>query len=219
MRFKLQLLNNLKTLLIQLLSLTTGVRLFLSPLPKTIIGYLVTFIVLTLHTYLHLVIGEPDGKGTYNLTLFGQLGKVFGEMQKITFDTSSSDTDYIIDGSEYVNEYITKDLVYSSWTSNGQTTDELIVKGDEGYHVTDIIGFAPNNSFSDNFEYGTYQINSGESEEFTDTLERLTDTLEENDDYFSKVTGISASTAIPDGLLPREIGEYRKEREYPNYDK
>ena len=160
-------------------------------------------------------ITQTDGKGTYNLTLFGQLGKVFGEMQKITFDTSSSDTDYIIDGSEYVNEYITKDLVYSSWTSNGQTTDELIVKGDEGYHVTDIIGFAPNNSFSDNFEYGTYQINSGESEEFTDTLERLTDTLEENDDYFSKVTGISASTAIPDGLLPREIGEYRSYLQLP----
>ena len=58
-------------------------------------------------------------KGTYNITLYGTLGKVFYEMKKITFDLNSENTDYIINGSQYVNEYINKDLVYSSWTSSG----------------------------------------------------------------------------------------------------
>ena len=31
-------------------------------------------------------IKQTNGKGTYNITLFGQLGRVLYEMKKITFD-------------------------------------------------------------------------------------------------------------------------------------
>ena len=40
-------------------------------------------------------IKQKDGKGTYEITLFGELGKVLSEMQKYTFD--EDDTDYCID--------------------------------------------------------------------------------------------------------------------------
>lgn len=163
---------------------------------------------------------QVSGKGTYEITLFGQLGKIFQEMQKITFDTSTSEQDYLIDGSDYVDEYITKELVYNSWTSTGQThssleekwisrlnpeTMEVIVTPNHDYNVTDIIGFAPNNSFSDGFDYKTLQTSNYDSQELTDVLGNI----------FKSNTGVEPSTAIPNGLLPREYGEYRSYLQLP----
>ena len=76
-------------------------------------------------------------------------------MQKITFDTATTETDYLIDGSQYIDEYINKNLVAQSWYNGSQSTLELKKKTDSGYFFADIIGFAPNNSFSDDFEYDT----------------------------------------------------------------
>lgn len=148
---------------------------------------------------------QVAGKGTYELTLFGQLGKVFQEIKKITFDTSTDETEYLIDGSEYVDDYITKDLVYSSWVSQGQTKDVLQKKSDVGYNITDIIGFAPNNSFSEDFDYTTAQSKPNLSLKFTDVLGT----------GFTQATGVEPSTAIPNGMLPREIGEYRSYLQLP----
>lgn len=152
-------------------------------------------------------IKQTDGKGTYNITLFGQLGKVFQEMKKITFDTSTSDKDYLINGGDYVSEYITRDVVYKSWTSSGQTTSELKKKGESGYTVTDIIGFAPNNAFSDGFKYDTYQDGQNHSRTFAEYLGE--------DGTFTEDTGVEADTVIKDGLLPRQIGEYRSYLQLP----
>lgn len=148
---------------------------------------------------------QNNGKGTYELTLFGQLGKAFQEMKKITFDTTSSDSDYIIDGSEYVEEEINKELVSDSWSHSEQMSSVLKKKTDNNYNVHDIIGFAPNNSFSEGFEYKTYQLSSNSSQEFTETL----------GSGFTADTGIEPSTAIPNGMLPREIGEYRSYYQLP----
>ena len=158
---------------------------------------------------------QTNGSGTYEITLFGELGKVFQAMKKITFDETSTDTDYIIDGSKFVDEEINKELIYSAWTSEGQTHEQLYPKFLEvqggsivshpAYKVTDIIGFAPNNSFSEGFEYSTYQYSSGQSTEFTETL----------GSGFTDATGIEPSTAIPNGMLPREIGEYRSYLQLP----
>ena len=116
-------------------------------------------------------IKRSNGKGTYELTLFGQLGKVLQEMSKITFDTATNDTKYLIDGSKYLEEYINKELVYNSWKSTGQSqfnlqekwyyvinpqTGKEIKKPNLAYKVTDIIGFAPNNSFDNGFDHKTY---------------------------------------------------------------
>lgn len=158
---------------------------------------------------------QINGKGTYEITLFGQLGRVFQEMQKITFDTSTDDTNYLIDGSQYVDEYINKDLVYQSWTSSGQTHDQLyprkltiqggIVINHPAYSLTDIIGFAPNNAFGDEFKYDVYQPSSDFTKKFSDTLGT----------GFTEATGVEPDTAIGNGLFPREIGEYRSYYQLP----
>jgi hypothetical protein len=148
---------------------------------------------------------QNNDKGTYEITLFGELGKVFQEMKKITFDTTTDDTDYLIHGEDYVEEYINKELIYNSWTSAGQTHSELLKKTDSGYTITDIIGFAPNNSFSEGFDYKSFQDTESTSKLFTEVL----------GDSFAQETGIEPDTAIPNGMLPREIGEYRSYLQLP----
>ena len=166
-------------------------------------------------------IKQSKGKGTYEITLFGQLGKVLQEMSKITFDTTTNDTKYLIDGSKYLEEYINKELVYNSWNSTGQSqfklqekwyyvinpqTGESVKKPNLAYKVTDIIGFAPNNAFDNGFDYKTYQTKSSKFETFTSALENTS---------FEEMTNVSPSSVIPNGLLPREIGEYRSYLQIP----
>lgn len=143
--------------------------------------------------------------GTYNITLNGQLGKIFQELKKITFDTTTEDTDYLIHGEDYVDEYIDRNLVYNSWTSQGQTHTNLMKKDNIYYNVNDIIGWAPNNSFSEGFDYKSYQVSS-------DTIQQFSSIL---GDSFKEDTGIDADSVIPNGLLPREIGEYRSYLQLP----
>ena len=172
---------------------------------------------------------QNNGKGTYELTLFGELGKLFQEMKKITFDTTTDDTNYLIDGSKYVEEYINKELVAASWKSEGQTqsnlqekwiytinpqTGEVVKKPNLKYKVTDIIGFAPSNAYKEGFDYTTYQTASngeGASSTFQETLDKGF----EGFPNFEKVTGISPSTIIPNGISPRGLGEYRSYLQLP----
>ena len=152
-------------------------------------------------------IKQKDGKGTYEINLFGSLGKVFQEMKKITFDKASEDTEYIIDGSQYVNAQINRELVASSWESSGQ---QHISIDDPNIEVTDIIGFAPNNSYSEGFDYKTYeQYNSSTASQ---TQKPLAEVLGES---FKNATGIEASSIIGDGVLPRDIGEFRSYLQFP----
>lgn len=166
-------------------------------------------------------IKQSNGKGTYEITLFGQLGKVLQEMSKITFDTTTNDTKYLIDGSKYLEEYINKELVYNSWKSTGQSqfklqekwyyvidpqTGKEVKKPNLAYKTTDIIGFAPNNAFDNGFDYKTYQTLSSKFETFTSALENTS---------FEEMTNVSPSSVIPNGLLPREIGEYRSYLQIP----
>lgn len=153
-------------------------------------------------------------KGTYEITLFGELGKVFSELQKITFDKSSVLTDYIIEGEKYVDTYINQDLVFSSWISGEQLSDELKEIGETGYRITDIMGYAPNNSFNEEFDYKSFQTDSNNSKTFEDVLEYKDEDNPDSKNFFD-YTGIEPSTAIPDGLLPREIGEYRSYYQLP----
>ena len=161
-------------------------------------------------------IKQKGEKGEYNITLFGQLGKIFQELKKITFDTTTTDTDYLIDGSLYVQEKINRSLVYSSWTSDGQIQSQLYPRyfypagsttpvTHPAYHVTDIIGFAPNNAFCENFKYDTFQVNANKSNTYENAL----------GDTFKQATGVDPKTVIPNGLLPREVGEYRSYHQLP----
>lgn len=144
--------------------------------------------------------------GTYNITLNGQLGKIFQELKKITFDTTTEDIDYLIDGSKYVDEYIDRNLIYTNWTSQGQTHINLMTKDDIYYNINDILGWAPNNSFSEGFDYKTVQSTLTNAKLFTDIL---------TTNGFVESTGIEPNTAIPNGMTPRGIGEYRSYQQLP----
>ena len=164
-------------------------------------------------------IKQVNGKGTYEITLFGQLGKLFQDMKKITFDNSTTETDYLINGSTWVDEKINRTLVYNSWTTASQSQSTLqnkyinsITPGGQirqlpnpYYKVTDIIGFAPNNSFSEDFKYDTYQSEYNASDTFVNDL----------GDSFTEATGVQPDTLIKDGVMPREIGEYRSYLQLP----
>lgn len=159
-------------------------------------------------------IKQKDGKGTYEITLFGELGKVFQELKNITFDNSTDDTTYLINGSDYVEEQINRSLIYSIWTTEGQTQSKLYPKWldtpggrviNPAYNVTDIIGFAPNNSYSEDFKYDTYQEDFNSSNTFESALGT----------GFTTDTGVEPKTIISNGMLPREIGEYRSYLQLP----
>jgi mRNA-degrading endonuclease RelE of RelBE toxin-antitoxin system len=127
-------------------------------------------------------------------------------MKKITFDTTTDNTDYLIHGEDYVSEYINQNIVLNSWSSISQRSKTVKKKGELEYNLTDIIGFAPNNSFSEGFNYDTYQDSANSSKLFTENLK--------NADFQTK-TGIEPSAIIPNGMLPREIGEYRSYLQLP----
>ena len=163
-------------------------------------------------------IKQSKNSGSYELNLFGELGKVFKEMKQITLDKTSADSKYIIDGAEYVDGYINKELIANSW---GETQKNLNLiekyynvlnpdgtlskKLNLSYASTDYINFAPNNSFCSEFDYKTYQASNYVSKTFAATL----------DSSFTEKTGISGETAIGDGLLPRDIGEFRSYYQLP----
>lgn len=166
-------------------------------------------------------ITKDGGTGQYNISLNGQLGKIFQEMKKITLISQDNMDEYYMDTTPYLETKINKDLIYTCWNSNGQssntdlktqyinvmdpTTGEIYKVANINWKVTDYIGFAPNNSYDDNFDYNTFQLNPTQSKKFHEVL----------GDNFYNDTGITADTVIKDGLLPRDIGEYRSYLQIP----
>lgn len=145
----------------------------------------------------------------YEVTINGELGKIFQELQKITFDKTKyeeqEDIDkYYIDGSKYVNTQINKELVYKCWNS---TQDDYTLREttDTNYDITDIIGFIPNNSFSNDFDYKTVELDDGTSQSMSDVLG--TD--------FETNTGYSRDSVIGDGLMPVQMSQFRSYEQIP----
>lgn len=164
------------------------------------------------------IVKAANGTGHYNITLNGELGKVFQEMKKITFDTATEDTKYLIDGGKYVDEVINKDLINTLWSNEPDLdTLDLVEKTDSKYRIQDYIGFVPNNSYNDDFDYKTFQKqNENASMKFEEVLDEKAKTVADDENAtYQSVVGIAADTVIGDGLLPREIGEYRSYMQLP----
>ena len=145
----------------------------------------------------------------YELTINGELGKIFQELQKITFDKTKYDDDsdiekYWIDGSKYVDTTINKDLVYKCWNS---TQDDFTLREttDSNYDITDIIGFIPNNSYSNDFDYKTLELADG-------TAQTMEDILSED---FETNSGYTRDSVIGDGLLPIQTMQFRSYEQIP----
>ena len=148
-------------------------------------------------------ITKSNGKGRYNITLNGELGKVFQEMKKITFDeTAYTGTDkdkYWINGNAYTGEVtINAANIKRLWNTEQPYNDDI--------HNSNLINFAPNNSFSEGFDYTIYQLTKNSTEEFAEVL---------NNVDFTNKTGVEPKVVLPNGILPREIGEYRSYLQLP----
>lgn len=147
-------------------------------------------------------------EGKYNITLNGELGKIFQELKNITFNRSESGTDYYIDGSEYVFEEMNKELIKTCWTTDGQSTMTLMKRSNPDYKVTDIIGFAPNNAFCEDFDYKSFEDTQHEIRTFSSVLDEKWATDAPN-------IGVEANSVIPNGLTPRGLGEFRSYQQVP----
>lgn len=170
-----------------------------------------------------------NGEGHYSITLNGELGKVFQEMKKITFDQSTDDTKYLIEGDRYIDETINKDLIYKLWTKEpdfsnlalhrkyisvyNPNTGQTIKRPNPSYNVNNILGFAPNNSYDEGFDYKTFQVNTTSSKTFSEELNSRA-TSRGYEDY-EGATGVAADTVVDNGLLPRSIGEFRSYLQLP----
>ena len=158
--------------------------------------------------YAKMLSVDWDGeKGTYSLNLYGELGKIFGELSKVTFDNTNieQDTqDYFIDGGQYYRETMNRQLIYDSWNHNADYMP-LVKTTDINYKPYNIVGWTPLNIRydSDTLDQKTFELGDGTAKTFTEALEQLTNPT------FVDATKCNPDTAIGDGLMPREIGEWR----------
>lgn len=156
----------------------------------------------------------------YEITINGELGKIFQELQKISFQKSDFESEediekYWIDGSKYVNTTINRDLVYKCWNSS-QDDYTLRETTDSNYDITDIIGFVPNNSFSSDFDYSTFEYY--DSDEAANTQMTYEDYLNQEiygEKTFTQRYGIEASSIVGDGLYPEQTGDWRSYNQIP----
>lgn len=130
----------------------------------------------------------------YECSLNGELGNVFQELKKLTFDEKKYEGEekekYWIDTKPYYNQQINKDYIKSIW---------------EGDTIPDA-GFLADISYKDGFEYNTVQTDAKTSFTFDNYLEENT--------KFKKNTGIDAKTVV-DKLNPSQIREFRSYLQQP----
>lgn len=156
-------------------------------------------------------IKRSGSKTVYSMTLNGVLGKVLQELKKITFDKSiyndpnASDEDkkYVIRGWDYYDQIMNRTLVLDSWMYERQTHN----LDDNNINPFDIIGWAVNNAYSEDFDYTSFVSTDSKIHKFEDVL----------GDNFYNNCGIPPSTVIGDGVKPRDLGEFRSYNQLPFY--
>lgn len=153
---------------------------------------------------------KTNGTGRYNITLNGELGKVFQEMKKITFDETKyvgEDKDkYWIDGSKYVDSIMNINSFINSDSPGFWQSEPMYSEKPE---KNKCINFTLNNGFSKGFDFTTFERNRDNVHsimKFTEVLSNVN---------FATETGIEPDDVIKDGLKPREIGEYRTYLQHP----
>lgn len=149
---------------------------------------------------------QTNGVGYYSITLNGELGKVFQEMKRITFEPAEEETKYLLDSSPYYLEQIDASLIYDCWQNTANNSTLLKKKTDTDYSRNSIIGFTPNLAYNYDFDYNTYQLTDYKSETLTDVL---------NSVKFADKTGIEPDTATGGKISPRGMGEFRSYLQTP----
>lgn len=144
--------------------------------------------------------------GLYNITLNGELGRVFQELDKITMDLTKLGTDeykYVLDTRQYANFPLNKEAVYKSWNNEGQKHVSI---DDTNIEWTDIVGFAPSNAFDENFDAKSI-LSLDES--LLPIIQNISETLPET------IQNIQTDSIIKDGLSPLTMKQFRSYNQLP----
>lgn len=133
--------------------------------------------------------------GYYNVVLYGELGRVFRELRRLTFDPE--DTDGVLISSPFADVNCIAPNILTGITSDKSMTRNR-------WH--DIIGFTVNVARNKDFNNKSMQI--GDS-----TFKELTELLDSNTAFVS--TNVSSDSVVGDGLTARDMNELRSYAQLP----
>lgn len=162
-------------------------------------------------------ITKSNGKGRYNITLNGELGKVFQEMKKITFSPYKyklyeDDFKYFLDSSDFYNEILNSNLVKDTEIFY-EYADKLQKRSNSDYKRNNVINFTLNNNLVEEFDYTSFCNEDGTITSFNDYYNEAKYTSENK--TFEQIWGISPETFINDGFQPLTTKEFRATTQIP----
>lgn len=196
-------------------SLTTG--LYFNPLKK--LNFRLEWdSMLLMQGYAKMTsVTKSDGKGRYNVTLNGELGKIFQEMKKITFSPFKyklyeDDFKYFLDSSDYYNEVLNANLVKDTEIVY-EYVDKLQRRSNRDYKRNNLINFTLNNNFVENFDYKSFCGEDDKIKTFEEYFNEATYTSENK--TFEEIFGISPESLINDGFNPITTNEFRATTQIP----
>ena len=163
------------------------------------------------------VIMEGYGKmnnveGAYNVTIYGKIGEVFQEMQKLSYNAAYFETEaerdkYFLRNPLTYNLTMDRNLIKASFDA---TTPQLAMYDANGNIIcddTDIIGYCiTNKGYNSNF-------NSQQYEYLDDEEVKLKSYIKQIEEAYPSLTNVDA--VLANGLLDREVGEYRSYYQKP----
>ena len=148
----------------------------------------------------------------YNVTIYGKIGEVFQEMQKLSYNAADFETEaerekYFLRNPLTYNLTMDRNLIKASFDA---TTPQLAMYDANGNIIcddTDIIGYCiTNKGYNPNFDSKQYEDISG-------TEVRTTSFIKIIEGIYPSLKNIDA--VLGNGLLDREWGEYRSYYQKP----
>ncbi len=151
----------------------------------------------------------------YEVTINGELGKVFQELQKITFDKTKYEDEediakYWIDGSVYLDATMNADFVKSCWSVYMPSTT-LYKVGDSNYKAGNLISFVLNPYRSSNYE-GSKHISQYAVTEAVENSKWCEAVTYNNKTYTPTLAKFSA---VLDDMAPYQLRQYRSYQQFP----
>lgn len=140
-------------------------------------------------------ITKDGGNGQYNITLNGQLGKIFQELKNINFTSKDK-----YDISDVFIGTINKDTIYNSWNNTPVFTTDIA-----NAELHDIIGWTPTiHGLNVEFDSKTIEMEDHTTVSFENIVQDRYD--EQN---------IDLNAILGNGLTDRQYGEYRSYYQTP----
>lgn len=150
---------------------------------------------------------KTSGGGFYQVTLNGEIGKVFQELKNISVINNIGNEKYYI-GDILKNVEINKDIVYKSWNNTPRLNIPI-----EYADINDIIGFAPTNTMKiegfDNTSIIVSRSNLTKKIPLSDYRVTCSDGIQRSiKDAYSR-QGFNIDSLIGNGLSQQQMNQFR----------